>query len=220
MCSGSVLCEVLSLRYEYGLAFSDRPRGPARIRVAPPAHGAAAGGRAPGSQPAPLRFAPGPGPGPGRALRSATRLVAAPGPSPLYEPAAGPSRARTAPSRDPSFARRARPPGGPLRRRRRTGSTIASSARPLPDRGRSTSRQPGPSGPGLRCHVTHALRGARGPRRVRITDTESYRDLQESYGAYNFVTELEIRTVRVLSRPYNQGTYGRCAGMARRLLTV
>ncbi len=47
-----------------------------------------------------------------------------------------------------------------------------------------------------------------------ITDTESYRDLQESYGAYNIVTELEIRTVRVLSRPYNQGTYGRCAGMA------
>ncbi len=53
-----------------------------------------------------------------------------------------------------------------------------------------------------------------------ITDTESYRDLQQSYLAYNFVTEFEIRTVRVLSRPYNQGTYGRCAGMARRPLTV
>ncbi len=53
-----------------------------------------------------------------------------------------------------------------------------------------------------------------------ITDTECYRDLQESYRAYNFVTKLEIRTVRVLSRPYNQETYGRCAGMARRPLTV
>jgi hypothetical protein len=31
-----------------------------------------------------------------------------------------------------------------------------------------------------------------------VTDTESYR-------AYIFVTELEIHTVRVLSRPYNQG---------------
>ncbi len=42
-----------------------------------------------------------------------------------------------------------------------------------------------------------------------IKDTESYRDLQQSYPAYNFVSELEIRTgtVRVLSRPYNQGTY-------------
>ncbi len=53
-----------------------------------------------------------------------------------------------------------------------------------------------------------------------ITDTESYRDLQQSYRAYNFVTELEIRTVQVLSRPYNQGTYGCCAGMARRPLTA
>ncbi len=53
-----------------------------------------------------------------------------------------------------------------------------------------------------------------------ITDTEKYRDLQQKYRAYNFITELEIRTVRVLSRPYNQGTYGRCAGMARRPLTV
>jgi hypothetical protein len=44
---------------------------------------------------------------------------------------------------------------------------------------------------------------------VDITDTE--RDLQQSYGAYNFLTELEIRTVRVLSLPYNQGTYGHCA---------
>jgi hypothetical protein len=40
------------------------------------------------------------------------------------------------------------------------------------------------------------------------------------YRAYNFVTELEIRTIRDLSRPYNQGRYGRCAGMARRPLTV
>jgi hypothetical protein len=53
-----------------------------------------------------------------------------------------------------------------------------------------------------------------------IIDTESYQDLQENYRAYNFVSELEIRTVWVLSRPYNQGTYGRCAGMARRPLTV
>ncbi len=55
---------------------------------------------------------------------------------------------------------------------------------------------------------------------AHIIDTESYRDLQESYGAYDFVSELEIRTVQVLSRPYNQGTYCRCAGMARRPLTV
>jgi hypothetical protein len=54
----------------------------------------------------------------------------------------------------------------------------------------------------------------------KIIDTESYLDLQESYRAYNFVSELEIRAVGVLSRPYNQGTYGRCAGMARRPLTV
>jgi hypothetical protein len=53
-----------------------------------------------------------------------------------------------------------------------------------------------------------------------IADSESYRDLQESYQVYNFVTKLEIRTVRVLSRPYHQETYGRCAGMARRPLTV
>jgi hypothetical protein len=56
-----------------------------------------------------------------------------------------------------------------------------------------------------------------------VIDTESYRDLQEteeSYRAYNFVSQLEIRAVGVLSRPYNQGTYGRCAGMARRPLTV
>ena len=94
------------------MAFSGRPRGPARIRVAPPAHGAAAGGRAPGSRPAPLRFAPGPGPGPGRALRSAARPVAAPGPSPLYDSAAGPSRARSATSRDLRIARRSRGPRG------------------------------------------------------------------------------------------------------------
>ncbi len=55
---------------------------------------------------------------------------------------------------------------------------------------------------------------------VVIIDTESYLDLQQSYRAYNFVSEFEIRAVRVLSRPYNQGTYGRCAGMARRPLTV
>ncbi len=53
-----------------------------------------------------------------------------------------------------------------------------------------------------------------------VINTENYRDLQQNYGAYNFITELEIRTVRVLSRPYNQGTYGRCDGMARRPLTV
>ncbi len=58
------------------------------------------------------------------------------------------------------------------------------------------------------------------PGLTAIIDTESYRDLQESYRAYNFFSELEIRMVRVLSRPYNQGTYGRCAGMARRPLTV
>ena len=33
--------------------------------------------------------------------------------------------------------------------------------RPLQDRDRSTSRQPGPAGPGLRCHVTFASLGAR-----------------------------------------------------------
>ncbi len=44
-----------------------------------------------------------------------------------------------------------------------------------------------------------------------MNDTEKYRDLQQKYRAYNFITELEIRTVRVLSRPYNQGTYGHCA---------
>jgi hypothetical protein len=54
----------------------------------------------------------------------------------------------------------------------------------------------------------------------QIIDTENYRDLQQNYGAYNFITELEIRMVRVLSRPYNQGTYGRCDGMARRPLTM
>ncbi len=53
-----------------------------------------------------------------------------------------------------------------------------------------------------------------------ITDTESYRDLQQSYGAYNFLTELEIRTVLVFSRPYNQGKYCCCAGMARWPLTM
>jgi hypothetical protein len=47
-----------SLQY---MAFSGRPCRPARIRVAPPAHGAVAGGRAPGSRPAPVHSAPGPG---------------------------------------------------------------------------------------------------------------------------------------------------------------
>ena len=38
---------------------------------------------------------------------------------------------------------------------------------------------------------------ARSPEQLNytVTDTESYRDLQQSYLAYNFVTELEIRTV-------------------------
>jgi hypothetical protein len=96
------------------MAFSGRPRGPARIRVAPQAHGAAAGGRAPGSRPAPLRSAPGPGPGPGRAstIGDSAGGRYGPGPSPLYEPAAGPSRARSALSRDPRLARRARGPRG------------------------------------------------------------------------------------------------------------
>jgi hypothetical protein len=60
------------------------------------------------------------------------------------------------------------------------------------------------------CHLKRSI----------VTDTESYRDLQQSYQAYNFVSELEIRTLWVLSRPYHQGTYGRCAGMAQRPLTV
>ncbi len=34
---------------------------------------------------------------------------------------------------------------------------------------------------------------------IGITDTESNCDLQQSYGAYNFFTKLEIRTVRVWS---------------------
>jgi hypothetical protein len=55
---------------------------------------------------------------------------------------------------------------------------------------------------------------------VSVIDTESYRDLQESYQACNFVTELKICTVRVLSRLYNQGTYCSCAGLARRPLTM
>jgi hypothetical protein len=49
-----------------------------------------------------------------------------------------------------------------------------------------------------------------------VTDTESYQDLQQSYGAYNFLTKLEIHMLLILSRPYKEGTpaYGRCAGMA------
>ena len=71
------------------MAFSGRPRGPARIRVALPALGAAAGRRAPGSRPAPLRAA--------RARAGARaalydRQLGRPalGPRPIYEPAAGP----------------------------------------------------------------------------------------------------------------------------------
>jgi hypothetical protein len=40
-----------------------------------------------------------------------------------------------------------------------------------------------------------------------ITNAENYLDLHQSYGAYNFLAILEIRMARVLSRPYNQGTY-------------
>ena len=64
-------------------------------------------------------------------------------------------------------AARARPPGGPLRRRRRMSSTIGSSAGPLSDRGRSTSRQPGPGWARTALSRDSRLRGARGPRRVR-----------------------------------------------------
>ena len=155
------------------MAFSGRPRGPARIRVALQAHGAAAGGRAPGSRPAPLRSAPGPGPGPGRAstIGDSDGGRYGPGPSPLYEPAAGPSRARSALSRDPRFARRARGPRGArcdaasvrvvcdaagvwaaIRApARRTEAALRYGSRPIRAR--------------LRCHVTHAARRARGPRR-------------------------------------------------------
>jgi hypothetical protein len=145
-------------------AFSGRPRGPARIRVAPPAHGAAAGGRAPGSRPAPLRSAPGPGPGPGWALRSAARPVAAPGPTPLYDPAAGPSRARSATSRDPRIARRARGPPG-VRCDAAGVWALRSSARPVPSWTAADLRagSRAPAGPGLRCHVTHACAARAGP---------------------------------------------------------
>ncbi len=72
------------------------------------------------------------------------------------------------------------------------------------------------------AHTSHALEFDTDCRTfvLTVTDTESYRDFQESYQAYNFVSELEIRTVRVLSRPYNEGTYCRFAGMARWPLTV
>ncbi len=53
-----------------------------------------------------------------------------------------------------------------------------------------------------------------------VSDTESYLDLQQCYQAYKKVIKLEIHTVLVLLRPYNQGTYGRSSGMARRPLTV
>ncbi len=97
------------------MAFLGPPAGPARIRVSPRAHGAAAGGRAPGSRPAPLRSAPpGPGPGSGRAPRTVSLSLVAPGPRQLYEPAAGPSRARPALSRGLRFARRSRGPVGPF----------------------------------------------------------------------------------------------------------
>jgi hypothetical protein len=145
-------------------AFSDRPRGPARIRVAPPAHGAAAGGRAPGSRPAPLRSAPGPGPGPGWAIRSAARPVAAPGPSPLYDPAAGPSRARSATSRDLRIARRSRGPRG-VRCDAAGVWALRSAARPGRPRTVASLRagSRAPPGPGLRCHVTTLARRARAP---------------------------------------------------------
>jgi hypothetical protein len=83
---------------------------------------------------------------------------------PAGRPASASLRRRTAPrpgdvppARDPHLCA---PPPGPGRARaglydRRLGSW------PLPDRVRSTSRLPGPAGPGLHCHVTHALRGAR-----------------------------------------------------------
>jgi hypothetical protein len=67
------------------------------------------------------------GPGPSSTIGSSDRN--APGPCPLYEPAAGPIRARSALSRDPRCAARARPPGGPLRRRRRTGIIVTARRR-------------------------------------------------------------------------------------------
>jgi hypothetical protein len=155
---------VLSLRYVDGLAFSGRPRGPARIRVAPPAHGAAAGGRAPGPRPAPLRSAAGPGPGStiGGSARGRSRTESALRSGCRAQP--GPVCNVTRPTH---CAARARPPGGPLRRRRRMGSTIVSSAGPLSDRGRSTSRQPGPGWARTALSRDSRLRGARGPRRAR-----------------------------------------------------
>jgi hypothetical protein len=107
------------------MAFSGRPRGPARIRVAPPVHGAAAGGRAPGSRPAPLLSAPGPGgPGPSSSIgcsasgRCRTEAALRYGSRPI--------RAWSALSRDPRCAARARPPEGPLPRRRRTGVSVSA----------------------------------------------------------------------------------------------
>ncbi len=55
--------------------------------------------------------------------------------------------------------------------------------------------------------------------RCRPRNLKSFsRDL--GYWAYNFVTKLEIITVRVLSLPCNQVSYCHCAGRARRPLTV
>ncbi len=54
----------------------------------------------------------------------------------------------------------------------------------------------------------------------QVTDTESYLYLQQSYWPYNLLTELKISMFWVLSRPYNQGTYGSCTGMTLRPLTV
>jgi hypothetical protein len=118
----------------------------------------------PGSRPAPLRSAPGPGPGPGWALRSAARPVAAPGPTPLYDPAAGPSRARSATSRDPRIARRARGPPG-VRCDAAGVWALRSSARPVPSWTAADLRagSRAPAGPGLRCHVTHACAARAGP---------------------------------------------------------
>jgi hypothetical protein len=105
------------------MAFSGRPCGPPRIRVAQRARGATAGGRAPSSRLAPALRHPGTGPGPGRAPRPASRPLAAAGPDSLYAPAAGPSRAGIGPLShvtDASCGARAAPVG-PTRRARHGG---------------------------------------------------------------------------------------------------
>jgi hypothetical protein len=150
------------------MAFSGRPRGPARIRVAPPAHGAAAGGRAPrlAACTSALRPRARAGPGLGSTIGGSAR-----GRSRTDSALRSGCRAQPGPvcnvTRPTHCAARARPPGGPLRRRRRMGSTIVSSAGPLLDRGRSTSRQPGPGWARTALSRDSRLRGARGPRRVR-----------------------------------------------------